>query len=144
MIRQRFASYRNHIVIRVDKTCARCGTKFGAVGREYVCEPCRRPKSRKQVTTVSRELSTRERQIVALLREAKTNKEIAGALLLTEGTVKEYLWHIFRKLGVKNRTELALRPDSELIYDYLPPRFQADGMLPKHRQAVERPKSSEV
>jgi hypothetical protein len=81
---------------------------------------------------------------VALLREAKTNKEIAGALLLTEGTVKEYLWHIFRKLGVKNRTELALRPDSELIYDYLPPRFQADGMMSELRRAVDRPKSSEI
>jgi DNA-binding NarL/FixJ family response regulator len=56
-----------------------------------------------------------------LLREAKANKEIAAELRLTEGTVKEYLHHIFRKLGVRNRTELALRPDEQLIYEYRPP-----------------------
>jgi DNA-binding NarL/FixJ family response regulator len=56
----------------------------------------------------SRELSFRQRQIVQLVQEAKANKEIAFELSLTEGTVKEYLYHIFRKLGVRNRTDLAL------------------------------------
>ena len=54
-------------------------------------------------------LSFREQQIVSLIRQAKTNKEIAYDLCLTEGTVKEYLHRIFRKLAVTNRTELALR-----------------------------------
>jgi two-component system nitrate/nitrite response regulator NarP len=40
--------------------------------------------------------------------QAKSNKEIASDLHLAEGTIKEYLHTIFRKLGVKNRTELAL------------------------------------
>jgi DNA-binding NarL/FixJ family response regulator len=40
--------------------------------------------------------------------EAKLNKEIAHELRLSEGTIKEYLNRIFRKLGMKNRTELAL------------------------------------
>ena len=71
--------------------------------------------------TVSRQLSFRERQIVDLVREAKANKEIAAELCLTEGTIKEYLHHIFRKLGVKNRTELALRRDADLAYEYTPP-----------------------
>ena len=53
-------------------------------------------------------LSFREKQIVSLIQEAKTNKEIAYQLCLTVGTVKEYVYHIFRKLGVGNRTELAL------------------------------------
>ena len=53
-------------------------------------------------------LSSRERQIVNLIQQAKSNKEIAHELCLTVGTVKEYLYHIFRKLGVGNRTELAL------------------------------------
>ncbi len=57
---------------------------------------------------MSPQLSCRERQIVKLIRQAKSNKEIAFELCLTVGTVKEYLFHIFRKLGVKNRTELAL------------------------------------
>jgi DNA-binding NarL/FixJ family response regulator len=53
-------------------------------------------------------LSSREKQIVQLIQQAKSNKEIAYELSLTVGTVKEYIYHIFRKLGVTNRTELAL------------------------------------
>jgi DNA-binding NarL/FixJ family response regulator len=45
---------------------------------------------------------------VYLVSEAKLNKEIAHALHLTEGTIKEYLNRIFRKLGISNRTELAV------------------------------------
>jgi DNA-binding NarL/FixJ family response regulator len=61
------------------------------------------------------ELSFREQQIVALIRQAKTNKEIAYELCLAEGTVKEYLYRIFRKLDVTNRTELALRSPREVV-----------------------------
>jgi hypothetical protein len=43
-----------------------------------------------------------------LISRAKLNKEIAHELHLSEGTIKEYLHHIFRKLGTTNRTELAL------------------------------------
>ena len=53
-------------------------------------------------------MSFREKQIVDLIQQAKSNKEIAYELCLTVGTVKEYVYHIFRKLGVTNRTELAL------------------------------------
>jgi len=45
---------------------------------------------------------------VDLVRQAKANKEIAYQLHLSEGTVKEYLNRIFRKLAVTNRTELAV------------------------------------
>lgn len=43
-----------------------------------------------------------------LVCRAKPNKEIASELHLSEGTIKEYLNRIFRKTGVKNRTELAV------------------------------------
>jgi DNA-binding NarL/FixJ family response regulator len=56
----------------------------------------------------SGELTPREEQIVELVRQAKLNKEIAGELSLAEGTVREYLSRLYRKLGVKNRTELAV------------------------------------
>jgi len=45
---------------------------------------------------------------VDLVKQAKPNKEIAYQLHLSEGTVKEYLNRIFRKLAVSNRTELAV------------------------------------
>jgi DNA-binding NarL/FixJ family response regulator len=57
---------------------------------------------------VSRHLSFREKQIANLVSQAKLNKEIASELHLTEGTIKEYLNRIFRKLEVKNRTQLAI------------------------------------
>ena len=89
------------------KNCPRCGQEFCSAGAERVCSACRKPKvgGCKQV---SRQLSLREKQVVALVRQAKMNKEIAHELHLSEGTVKEYLNRIFRKLDVTNRTELAI------------------------------------
>jgi DNA-binding NarL/FixJ family response regulator len=93
--------------ILTPKTCARCGRGFGALGREYTCPNCKEPVMEKMATAVPR-LSFRERQIIELIQQAKSNKEIAYELCLTVGTVKEYVYHIFRKLGVTNRTQLAL------------------------------------
>jgi two-component system, NarL family, nitrate/nitrite response regulator NarL len=53
-------------------------------------------------------LTTRERQIVRVMAEGLTNKEIGRRLMLAEGTVKVHLHHIYRKLGIANRTELAV------------------------------------
>jgi DNA-binding CsgD family transcriptional regulator len=93
--------------VLTPKTCSRCGRSFGAAGREYTCPSCRKPVPKERSVAVPR-LSFREGQIVQLIQAAKSNKEIAYDLCLTVGTVKEYLFHIFRKLDVKNRTELAL------------------------------------
>lgn len=54
-------------------------------------------------------LSARERQLVGLVALGRRNREIAAELGITEGTVKVYLHAIFEKLGVANRTELAMR-----------------------------------
>ncbi len=89
------------------KTCYRCGNEFRTTGQR-VCANCRKPKSRERRPTVNKDLSFREKQIVDLVRQAKLNKEIAFELHLTEGTIKEYLNRIFRKLDVKNRTQLAI------------------------------------
>ncbi len=89
------------------KTCYRCGNEFSTdTGR--VCSVCRKPRIRVRRPPAGRNLSFRERQIAHLVSEAKLNKEIAFELRLTEGTIKEYLNRIFRKLEVKNRTELAI------------------------------------
>lgn len=53
-------------------------------------------------------LAPRERQIAAQVGRGLRNKEIADALSMSEGTVKVYLHTIYQKLGIKNRTELAL------------------------------------
>src|SRR5258706_8824569 len=53
-------------------------------------------------------LTERERQIILVLSEGITNKEIGRRLGLTEGTVKVHLHRIYRKLGIANRTALAV------------------------------------
>jgi DNA-binding NarL/FixJ family response regulator len=53
-------------------------------------------------------LTNRENQIVALLSQGLKNKELAYALNISEGTAKVYLSKLFRKVGVKDRYELAL------------------------------------
>jgi DNA-binding NarL/FixJ family response regulator len=85
------------------RTCCKCGadTPKGTV----VCGACRKPKT---VRSLRPDLTFRERQVIDLVCQAKPNKEIAWELKLTEGTVKEYLNHIFRKLGVNNRVALVV------------------------------------
>jgi two-component system, NarL family, response regulator DevR len=51
-------------------------------------------------------LSEREVEVVRLVAQGMANKEIARALLLSEGTVKAHVSHIMSKLGLSRRTEL--------------------------------------
>jgi len=53
-------------------------------------------------------LTKRESQLVGLLSQGLKNKELASMLIISEGTVKVYLSRLFKKLGVKDRFELAL------------------------------------
>jgi DNA-binding NarL/FixJ family response regulator len=79
-----------------------------------------------QKRPLSPKLTFREKQVVDLVSQAKLNKEIAYELHLSEGTIKEYLNRIFRKLGTTNRTELAvwaLRNQSELPTEELSEAF---------------------
>jgi DNA-binding NarL/FixJ family response regulator len=54
-------------------------------------------------------LSPKEYEVFRACAMGKTNQEAAIALGTTEQTVKNYLRNIFEKLGVWNRTELALK-----------------------------------
>lgn len=54
-------------------------------------------------------LSPRESEVLRLLARGAANKEIAEALGISEGTVKNHLTSLFGKLGVTQRTQAALR-----------------------------------
>lgn len=53
-------------------------------------------------------LTEREREILLLVADGKSNKEVARDLDLQEKTVKHYMTNILRKLGVRNRVEAAV------------------------------------
>ena len=53
-------------------------------------------------------LTPREEQVVALVAEGLSNRDVAGELKLSEHTVKKYLFRIFNKLGISTRVELVL------------------------------------
>ncbi len=53
-------------------------------------------------------LSAREEEVLHLLSEGLTNREMAASLNLSEHTIKNHLFHIFDKLGVSSRTEAIL------------------------------------
>ena len=53
-------------------------------------------------------LSTRQRQLLELLIEGKSNKEISTDLKIEPGTVKQHLFVLFRKLGVNSRAKAVI------------------------------------
>src|SRR4029450_4032644 len=54
-------------------------------------------------------LSDRDLEVVRLLAEGHSNREIAAALFLAEGTVKNHVTNVLGKLSARDRTQAALR-----------------------------------
>ena len=53
-------------------------------------------------------ISDKEREILELVAEGMSNKEIAGQLYLSEGTVRNYISSLLEKLELRDRTQLAI------------------------------------
>ena len=54
------------------------------------------------------EITEKEREVMALVADGKSNKEIAGEMFLSEGTVRNYISGILDKLNLRDRTQLAV------------------------------------
>jgi DNA-binding NarL/FixJ family response regulator len=81
-----------------------------SVARKMVAEFARlTPESYAGVETLIEPLSEREEEILRLLAQGLTNKEIALRIHLAEGTVKNYISGILAKIGARDRTQAALR-----------------------------------
>src|SRR2546423_8766048 len=75
----------------------------------YMLEELAASRSRRILDTEGRPLlSTREEEIVALVADGLTNRQISEQLKLSEHTVKNYLFNVFEKLGVSTRVEPVL------------------------------------
>jgi DNA-binding NarL/FixJ family response regulator len=81
-----------------------------SVARRVVAEFARMaPPARASDAGLPEPLSDREREILKLLAQGLSNREIADRLSLAQGTVKNYVTTILQKLGARDRTQAALR-----------------------------------
>jgi DNA-binding NarL/FixJ family response regulator len=78
-----------------------------------------REMARKKEESAFSQLTEQELKVLAHLSEGKTNREIADALVLGEGTVRNYVSSVFSKLNVSNRAEAAAYAAAHNIRDYL-------------------------
>lgn len=82
---------------------------FDHLGAPLWAEKARREQSEIAARTPVDGLTETECRVAALVTQGHTNREVACAMFVTENTVQTHLRHIFQKLGVKSRTELAAR-----------------------------------
>jgi DNA-binding NarL/FixJ family response regulator len=81
-----------------------------SVARKVLAEFARlAPPARPPEEGLPEPLSERERDVLRLLASGLSNREIAKRLSLAEGTVKNYVTSILQKLGVRDRTQAAVR-----------------------------------
>jgi two-component system nitrate/nitrite response regulator NarL len=77
-------------------------------------------------------LTRRQGQIVSLVARGLKNKEIAYQLGITEGTVKVYLYKLFKKLGMNDRLEMAIYGLTHLFSGQIGVEPMAAVSLPEH------------
>lgn len=63
----------------------------------------------RETAQAAERLTMREREVLRLLAQGLTNREIASSLIVSVGTVKVHVEHIIAKLGVSDRTQAAVR-----------------------------------
>ncbi len=74
------------------------------------------PRLSTQVMIPRQRLTKREREVIRLISEGKSNKEIAAKLRITERTVKFHVTSLFNKLGAENRAQaVAIAGERHLI-----------------------------
>ncbi|MEV6645811.1 response regulator transcription factor [Amycolatopsis sp. NPDC051371] len=78
-----------------------------SVAAKVVARFAQLPEERPQPLVVP--LSEREREVLRLLADGRSNREIAASLFLAEGTVKNHVTNLLGKLGARDRTQAALR-----------------------------------
>jgi RNA polymerase sigma factor (sigma-70 family) len=114
--RVRAAGARGHISLEsgVDETLA--AVRAVADGQDYFAEAdvvAQSPavEARPQPADLDqrlRKLTRRERQVMDLLGQGYSNREIAQSLGLREGTIRIYVHRVIRQLGLRNRVDVAL------------------------------------
>jgi DNA-binding CsgD family transcriptional regulator len=98
---------RRQLRIAEDMYDAMGAAGFASTAREEIRATGERARARRPGT--ESELTPQESRVATLAAEGSTNSEISGQLFISPSTVEYHLGKVFRKLGVRSRTELALR-----------------------------------
>jgi DNA-binding NarL/FixJ family response regulator len=103
----------NHAPFRTLCKCISCVSRgeiwINSQQMRYVLDALSEVPTLRLVSASGRSLLTpREEQVVALVADGLSNREVAGELGLSEHTIKKYLLRIFDKLGISTRVELVL------------------------------------
>lgn len=72
-----------------------------------------------------KELTAREREVLRMIADGGSNKEIASALFLSEGTVRNHISHILTRLNLRDRTQAAIVANT--FSSYLEPKSPSAG-----------------
>lgn len=83
------------------------------------------------------QLTDRERQIMRLVSEGLSNKEIGRRLSIADGTIKVHLHHIFQKLDISNRTVLAALAISQNELHAAPRELDPSSLLQRNRASAK-------
>jgi DNA-binding NarL/FixJ family response regulator len=79
-----------------------------SVTRRLIDQFAHTPPAERANAHALQEITEREREVLALVARGLSNAEIAEALVLSEGTVKTHVKHIFGKLGLRDRTQAVI------------------------------------
>jgi two-component system response regulator DegU len=96
------------------RTVASGGAYLGAVLSDYLIRGegysiLRQAQPRRVSTSVTATLSVREKEVLGLLSDGKSNEQIAQALGLSIQTVKVHVKHILKKMNVSDRTQAVIK-----------------------------------
>jgi DNA-binding NarL/FixJ family response regulator len=79
-----------------------------AITRSVIEAFASRPAARRELTERIEELTPREREVFALVARGLSNAEIAGELVVGDGTVKTHVAHLLLKLGLRDRVQAVI------------------------------------
>jgi len=79
-----------------------------AITRSVIEAFANRPAARRELAERIEELTPRERDVFALVARGLSNAEIAGELVVGDGTVKTHVAHLLLKLGLRDRVQAVI------------------------------------
>ena len=96
------------LFVRAIRDAAAGRTVVGATLALRLAESLRAGPDRLDLERRVRALTARQRQVLALVADGRSNREVAAALYVSEGTIKNHMTQILQALGVRDRTRLAV------------------------------------